>query len=193
MFIRKAKESDLDQITSMEAACFPPAEAADRDRLAGRLNTFPDCIWLGFDDYGDFVCFVAGLITNEADLTDEMYADTSFHKPAGDWLMITTVCTLPEYRRKGFAAWLLRRVIDEADSRGCKGIVLTCKDHMIEYYSRFGFDNEGVSSSVHGGAKWYQMRLTFDDEYHYSRLFVVSDDPKENQRMLSETLFGSPM
>ena len=44
MFIRKAKESDLDQITSMEAACFPPAEAADRDRLAGRLNTFPDCI-----------------------------------------------------------------------------------------------------------------------------------------------------
>ena len=84
-------------------------------------------------------------------------------------------------------------MIDEADSRGCKGIVLTCKDHMIEYYSRFGFDNEGVSSSVHGGAKWYQMRLTFDDEYHYSRLFVVSDDPKENQRMLSETLFGSPM
>ena len=29
-------------------------------------------------------------------------------------------------------------------------------------YEKFGFQNEGVSSqSVHGGAKWYQMRIVF--------------------------------
>ncbi len=193
MFIRKAKESDIDQIAAMEAACFPAAEAASRERLAERLKTYPDCFWLGFDDYSNFVCYVGGLISDESNLTDEMYADTSFHKEDGDWMMIFSVCTLPEYQRQGFAAWLLHRVISAADDRGCKGIVLTCKENMIDYYSRFGFENEGVSESVHGGAKWYQMRLTFDEEYQYTRMFLVSDDPKENIKMMNDTLFGTPM
>jgi len=42
-----------------------------------------------------------------------------------------------------------------------KGLVLTCKDRLVPYYSKFGFKNEGVSSSVHGGVVWYQMRLEF--------------------------------
>ena len=28
---------------------------------------------------------------------------------------------------------------------------------------KLGFVNEGVSGSVHGGAVWYQMRLTFEN------------------------------
>ena len=107
--------------------------------------------------------------------------------------MIFSVCTLPEYRRQGYAAWLLNRVISEAGDRGCKGLVLTCKENMIEYYSRFGFENEGLSSSVHGGAKWYQMRLTFNEDYFYEHLFMVSDNPLENMKMLEETLWGHPM
>jgi len=31
----------------------------------------------------------------------------------------------------------------------------------MDYYAKFGFVNEGVSNSVHGGVVWYQMRLTF--------------------------------
>lgn len=41
------------------------------------------------------------------------------------------------------------------------GLVLTCKEKLIPYYSKFGFVNEGVSESVHGNVIWYQMRLTF--------------------------------
>ena len=193
MYIKKAKETDLDRIAALEAACFPAAEAADRDRLAGRLKTYPDCFWLGFTDYNDLICYAAGPVTAESDLTDEMYADPSFHKKNGDWLMIFSVCTLPEYRRQGYAAWLLNRGISEAGDRGCKGLVLTCKENMIEYYSRFGFENEGLSSSVHGGAKWYQMRLTFNEDYFYEHLFMVSDNPLENMKMLEETLWGHPM
>lgn len=193
MYIKKAKETDLDRIAALEAACFPAGEAADRDRLAGRLKTYPDCFWLGFTDYNDLICYAAGPVTAESDLTDEMYADPSFHKKNGDWLMIFSVCTLPEYRRQGYAAWLLNRVISEAGDRGCKGLVLTCKENMIEYYSRFGFENEGLSSSVHGGAKWYQMRLTFNEDYFYEHLFMVSDNPLENMKMLEETLWGHPM
>ena len=35
------------------------------------------------------------------------------------------------------------------------------KGRLVPYYSKFGFKNEGVSSSVHGGVVWYQMRLEF--------------------------------
>ena len=38
-----------------------------------------------------------------------------------------------------------------------ESIVLTCKDHLVHYYSRFGFKKVGVSASVHGGAVWYDM------------------------------------
>ena len=40
----------------------------------------------------------------------------------------------------------------------------TCKEHLIPYYEKFGYRNCGVSESVHGGAVWYDMRLTFSEE-----------------------------
>ncbi len=42
-----------------------------------------------------------------------------------------------------------------------KGLVLTCKDKLIHYYAKFGFENEGVSESTHGDVVWNKMRLTF--------------------------------
>ena len=42
-----------------------------------------------------------------------------------------------------------------------KGCVLTCKDRLVHYYETFGYRSEGVSASTHGGAVWYDMRLTF--------------------------------
>lgn len=55
----------------------------------------------------------------------------------------------------------MERVIADACAQGRKGCVLTCKDKLIQYYETFGFENEGVSESVHGGVVWYDMRLTF--------------------------------
>lgn len=31
---------------------------------------------------------------------------------------------------------------------------------LISFYEKFGFRNEGISDSEHGGEIWYQMRLT---------------------------------
>jgi predicted GNAT family acetyltransferase len=75
--------------------------------------------------------------------------------------MIFGVNTLPEYRRKGFAGQVLQKVIADAREQGRNGCVLTCKEALLHYYAAFGFVNEGVSESVHGGVVWYEMRLTF--------------------------------
>jgi GNAT superfamily N-acetyltransferase len=152
---------DLAAVTAVEAACFPAAEAATAQDFAARLAVYPDHFWLLETEDGDLVSFVNGLVTNEPTLRDEMYADASFHNEQGAWQMIFGVNTLPQYRRQGLAAQVLERVIQDAKSQSRKGCVLTCKDKLIHYYEKFGFQNEGVSQSVHGGVTWYDMRLTF--------------------------------
>ena len=70
---------------------------------------------------------------------------------------------LPEYRKKGYAEKLINELISDAKTQGKKGVVLTCKDVLVSYYEKFGFENEGVSESTHGGVVWYAMRLKFLD------------------------------
>lgn len=158
--IRTARISDLDAIAAVEAACFPAAEAATREEFAGRLAYYANHFWLMFED-GKLVSFVDGMVTDQPDLTDEMYADASLHNEAGAWQMIFGVNTLPECRRRGYAEQLLRYAIADAKAQGRKGLVLTCKDRLVHYYAKLGFVSEGVSDSTHGGVVWYQMRLTF--------------------------------
>lgn len=107
------------------------------------------------------ISFIDGFCTNHKDLTDEMYSDASMHDENGDWQMIFGLNTLPEYQRKGYATKIMNAMIDLARQEKRKELVLTCKDRLVPYYSKFGFKNEGVSSSVHGGVVWYQMRLEF--------------------------------
>lgn len=103
-----------------------------------------------------------GFVTDEADLTDEMYENAAMHNEDGAWQMIFGVNTLPEYRRRGYAGELLGCAIADARQQGRKGLVLTCKEKLIHYYAKFGFADEGVTDkSTHGNVVWHQMRLTF--------------------------------
>ena len=165
MNIRTATIEDLNIITAVEKECFPPNEAATAKEFEERLKVYDDHFWLLFD--GDrLVSFVDGFATDERDLTDRMYEDASMHDEYGAWQMIFGVNTIPGYRKQGLASTLIKRIIDESQQDGRKGIVLTCKKELIHYYSKFGFVNEGVTlKSVHGGVTWYQMRLTFNNVY----------------------------
>ena len=161
MVIRNASMEDLAAVTAVEAACFPVAEAATEQDFAKRLKVYPNHFWLLEDERGRLISFVNGLVTDEPSLRDEMYSDAAFHNEQGAWQMIFGVNTLPEYRRQGLAGQVIRRVIADARAQGRKGCVLTCKEALLHYYETFGFVNEGVSESVHGGVVWYEMRLIF--------------------------------
>lgn len=160
MFIRKATMEDLKAIADLEAACFVPEKAASEASYKDRLTYFADHFWLMFDQE-KLISFVCGYVTNQENLVDEMYAHAESHNESGAWQMIFSVGTDPAYQQKGFAGQLLVQMVEEARIQGRKGLVLTCKEEKIHYYAKFGFVNEGVSVSGHGGVKWYQMRLTF--------------------------------
>lgn len=160
MIIRHATLADLDAAAALEAACFPAAEAASKESIRARIAAFPEHFWLLFD--GDrLVSMVNGMVTDDADLTDIMYDEAELHRENGAWQMIFTVATHPDFQCQGLAGQLLRRTIEDSRAQGRRGLVLTCKDFRVHYYAKFGFVSEGLSRSSHGGAVWYQMRLTF--------------------------------
>ena len=160
MNIRYAEMEDIAAIAAVEAECFPPAEAATEKDFIERVQHYGDHFWL-MHDGEKLIAFVDGFVTDEPDLTDEMYENASMHNEKGAWQMIFGVNTIPSYRQHGYAGELIRRAIFDAKAQHRKGLVLTCKDKLIHYYASFGFVDEGISESVHGNVVWHQMRLTF--------------------------------
>ena len=159
--IRYATMADLDDIASVESVCFPVLEAATKEEFEQRIKYFGNHFWLMFDE-GKLIAFVDGFVTDEANLTDEMYENASMHNENGAWQMIFGVNTLPEYRRCGYAKELIKKAILDAGKQNRKGLVLTCKESLVPYYSKFGFVDEGITDkSTHGNVLWHQMRLDF--------------------------------
>lgn len=161
MNIKYATAEDIAALAAVEAECFPPAEAATEKEFVERVRHYGNHFWLMYEEE-KLIAFVDGFVTDEQDLTDEMYEHAAMHNENSAWQMIFGVNTLPGYRRHGYAGELIRCAIEDAKKQGRKGLVLTCKEKLIPYYAKFGFADEGVSEkSTHGNVVWHQMRLTF--------------------------------
>lgn len=158
--IRMAAQKDGLRLAEIEQICFPPEEAASTEMVLERLKTFPENFVVAELD-GKVVGFINGANTNEAYLPDSMYHDIQQHISGGDYLALFGLNVHPDYQRQGIAAKLVERFIEVAKAHGCKGVILTCKDHMIHYYEKFGFINYGIADSTHGGKRWNDMRLLF--------------------------------
>ena len=159
--IRNVKIEDLDQVTEVEALCFPAAEAAVEASFRQRIETFPDSFFVAEDENGRIIGFINGCVTDERTIRDEMFEDSGLHHTEGLYQSVFGLDVIPEFRRQGVAADLMNRLMQEAKARGEKGMILTCKDRLIHYYEKFGYRNLGLSASVHGGAVWYDMLLEF--------------------------------
>ena len=160
MKIRNAVISDLEAIYNIEKQCFPVGEAASKEQLEERLKYFPDCFWVMETEDG-MIGFINGMVTDIPDLDDTMYENAALHNKNGAWQMVFGLDVLPEYQHNGYASMLMKHLIQNTKKAGRNGVVLTCKKELLEFYQKFGFQSEGISQSVHGGAVWYQMRLIF--------------------------------
>lgn len=156
--IRGASLADLDAVAAVEAACFPPAEAAGRETFRVRLQQFPERFFVAQTE-GKIVGIVNGCASNLPLIEDRLFHEEG-HEPDGCNQMVFGLAVLPEYQRRGIGAALMQHLIVFARGQGMKSVILTCKAHRIAYYAKLGFENLGVSASAHGGAQWYDMVLT---------------------------------
>lgn len=159
--IRMAEKEDVAKIVMIERECFPVAEAAKEEDIYKRFEAFGDNFIVAVED-GKVIGFVNGCTTDKPELPDELYHNPLLHNAAGGYQTVFGLDVLPEYRKKGVAGELLKHMISLSKARKKKGIILTCKDYLIGYYEKFGFENQGVSASSHGGAKWNNMFLNLE-------------------------------
>ncbi len=160
MTIRHATPADLADLAAIEAACFPPAEAASAASFAARLAVFPNHFWLVEQD-GTVIGFLNGAVLDSQTIPDSCYENAHCHNPSGAYQAVFGINTLPHYRKQGIGGKMLAAMIDTARAEGRKGCILTCKDALRPFYESFGFVWQGASASTHGGAAWNDMLLLF--------------------------------
>lgn len=158
--IRFATEDDWAAIAEAEAMCFPESERAESATIKERLAKFADCFLLLFCG-GRLAAYIDGAASDRLDLTDDMFSSADCHDENGRWQFVYGLGVVPDFRGRGFAGALVREFCDLAKRRKKLGVVLTCKPKLVPFYSKFGFKDEGVCPSSHGGAVWHQMRMTF--------------------------------
>ncbi|AWK52322.1 GNAT family N-acetyltransferase [Clostridium beijerinckii] len=158
--IKQVSIEDLESITRVESICFPATEAATNESLKQRINTFPKSFFVAEID-GKIIGFINGCIINGTAIYDELYENCTLHVPDGDYQTIFGLDVIPYYRNMGVAAQLMNYMIEISRLAGRKGLILTCKEKLIHYYTQFGYVNKGISDSIHGGAEWYDMILEF--------------------------------
>lgn len=90
-------------------------------------NTFT--AWLAFD--GDRIIGTSGMSFVEK--------PPYFGCPSGKIGLLSSMFTDKQYRRKGIASELLKRVVDEARNYGCGTVQITASDMGVKLYTAFGF------------------------------------------------------
>lgn len=158
VLIRNARYDDLERLVEIESICFPAAEAAKKESMEERLRVYDKGFFV-IEENGDIVGFINGGAFLADTIEDEFFESMDLHDDNNPNLMIFGLDVLPDYQGRDFGKMLMDRFIKFGRDESKKAILLTCKEHLIHYYSRFGYENLGVANSTHGGARWYDMRL----------------------------------
>ncbi|XPV77509.1 MAG: GNAT family N-acetyltransferase [Desulfovibrio sp.] len=156
--IRQVCENDIDTCFEVESACFPIEEAASMESIKIRASCFPQGFYVAEMD-GQVVGQVNSGATNKDDITDEEFKQLIGHDPDGSNWVIFSLSVHPDFQSAGIASLLMREYIDSAKKYGCETILLLCKEELVKFYERFGYENRGASSSSHGGSVWLEMAL----------------------------------
>ncbi len=158
IIIRNACAKDLDACIEIETNSFPPDEAASDESIRTRITTYPQG-FLVAEKNGCILGQINSGATSKNDITDEAFKKLVGHDPAGTSMVIFSLSVLPRFRHQGVAAALMDRFIIKARDMGKQNVLLLCKEKLIPFYRRFGFEDGGLSASTHGGAAWHEMRL----------------------------------
>ena len=138
---RKLETADLERFIRMRISQLREEGATEDTDLAPALRDY----YRRHMADGSFVSYLA--------LDGEMIIGTSgmsfvekppyFGCPNGRIGLLSSMYTLPAYRRRGIARELLRRVVEEARAYGCGSVQITASDMGVPLYADFGFVRNG--------------------------------------------------
>ncbi len=158
--IRLANADDINRMAEIEALCFPAAEAASLESFIARFDVFSGSFYV-LEVEGKVVAHINGCINDTPTLPDALYSNPNLHQPQGSYQTVFGLAVDPAFQRRGYASMLLNHFAQVSRDNGLKGMVLTCKAHLVALYEKHHYVQQGVSSSSHGGAQWLDMLHEF--------------------------------
>ena len=138
---RKLTEKDIDAFIRMRIAQLREEGAKEELDLVPGLRDYYDRHLAD----GTFVSWLAvedGRIVGTSGISF-VEKPPWFGCPTGRIGLLSSMYTDPNYRRRGIAKELLRRVAEEARAYGCGIVQITASDLGVLLYSDFGFEKNG--------------------------------------------------
>ena len=137
MIYRHLEEKDLDTFIEMRIVQLREEGAEDDIDLAPSLRDYYNRHMAD----GTFFSWIAedqGVIIATSGISI-VEKPPYFGCPNGRIALLSSMFTDKNYRRKGIAKELLRRVTDEAREKGCAVVQITASDMGVLLYTDFGF------------------------------------------------------
>lgn len=159
LLIRTVTLADTEKCFEIESHCFEPSEAATLEKIKKRAQVYPEGFMVA-EQNGEVIGLINCGATDQLDLADEDFKDMTGHHPNGKSVAIFSVAIDPKVQGKGVGKTLLNDFIERMKKAGKESILLICKDNLIGFYKKFGFQTLGKSNSTHGGFEWWEMALS---------------------------------
>ena len=71
-----------------------------------------------------------------------MLIEPKFSRGGKNVAHIEDVVTLPNYRGRGYSGLIINKLIKLAKEQNCYKIILDCKEELIGFYNKFGFEKK---------------------------------------------------
>ena len=156
--IREVNINDLDRCYDIETISYGGDEAASREKIRKRIETFPQG-FIVLEHKETIAGFINCGACNAVELSDEEFKELVGHDSAGKHVVILSVVVHPDFQGKGYAKSLMDAFLLKMRELDKEDIFLICQTSLIKMYEKSGFKYIGESQSDHGGLKWHEMVL----------------------------------
>lgn len=156
---RQVRRADLDQCTNLEKLCYADQEAATREHIEKRIETYPDGFFVA-ETNGKIIGMINCGATHMDDITDELYMQLTGHVRNGKNNVIFSIAVHPDYRGRGLAHELINLVIETSTKKQKQAVHLLCKKQQIDFYQHLGFGSVKLSSSSFNNSSWYELSFS---------------------------------
>ncbi|WP_010300616.1 GNAT family N-acetyltransferase [Kurthia senegalensis] len=156
MMIREVMKKDLSSIMEIERRGFSVEEAASEAAMAERIQKIPDSFLIAEHEH-QVIGFVVGNVMTKRYITDDQFETLTNNLAIGGIQSILSLAVDPAYRKLGVGQKLMEQLEDVATRQQREAISLTCLTHLVSYYEKLGYVNEGISDSQHAGEVWYNL------------------------------------
>ncbi len=156
--IRSAVPADLDRCHLIESIAYEGEEAATREKIRIRIETYP-AGFMVIEIDGEIAGFINSGCADIVRMSNREFKELIGHHPDGRHTVIMSVVVHPECQGRGIASILLANFVLRMRRLKKVSIQLLCREMHIPFYERFGFRYVRPSEFAHGGKSWHEMQM----------------------------------